>query len=780
MNWSRSTTFLAALSVAAGLAVPPEARADTPKRPIGHPAQVTSAVKMDISPPLRTITPIKVVPAGKKAPENPPIPKQGRTLGKGQAGADAALQQRPGPTGMPAPIVNIEANNNIFGVYPPDTQGDVGPNHFIQWVNLHFAIYDKTGTSLYGPAAGNTLWSGFGGFCEAMNDGDPQTNYDPLADRWVMSQFALNYPVGPFHQCFAVSQTPDPLGAWYRYDFVVSTTKLNDYPKIGVWPDGYYMTINQFNEPGESWGGLGVLVYERDQMLIGGVARQIYFDVGAVNLNYGGTVPADLDGTPPAPGTPGYVMEWDDSTWLGDPTDTLRIWEVKADWTNPAASTFGLNAAYDPNFMIATADAVPRIAGIPQPGTAQTLDNLADRLMQRLQYRNIGGVGKLTVNHTVDAGGRAGVRWYQLTDPGTGWTMADQGTFAGDPGDTEHRWMGAAALDIQGNLAVGYSVSSSTTFPSIRYNGRLAGDPAGTLGAEASIIVGTGSQLGTAGRWGDYSAMLVDPTDECTFWYTQEYIQTTGGAPWQTRVASFKFPSCVAGPSGTIDGTVKSSAGGSPIPGAHVQVGRVLFDDDQRSGILLALRSHRNLRRDGLQVRLCPDDRPRPGRHRRRHHARRRHPVDAVALLLRRRLRESGRSPLAPLGEDRGSAGRDPDHDRLHVSLERLLRGDTAQRLHLRLHGAVDVSGLPERGAAGHPVLGRPGPELHAPGGFRQPGVQLHPRRRRQRELQRGLPAARLDRREQRLEPQQHLEAERPVEPGEPDGRHGLLGRRRC
>ena len=578
MNWSRSSTFLAVLSVAAGLAAPPEVRAAAP---IKHSAQVSSAVKMDVSPALRTIPPIQTVAPGKKAPENPPIPRQDRTLGRGSTGPDAALQLRPGSTNMPAPIQNFEGVNNADGVYPPDTNGDVGPNHYIQWVNLHFAIYSKTGTTLYGPAAGNTLWSGFGGPCQTDNDGDPQVNYDHLADRWVMSQFALpNYPNGPFYQCFAVSTSPDPLSTWYRYQFTVSANKMDDYPKVGVWPDGYYMTVNQFSMPAGTWGGLGVCVYERDQMLVGGVARQIYFDTGAVTLAYGGAVPADLDGVPPAAGTPGYVMEWDDTTWMvpPDPADTLRIWEVHADWTNPANSTFGLNANYDPNFKITTADALPLCLGnrncIPQPGTSVKVDAIGDRLMQRLQFRNIGGVGKLTVNMTVDAGsGRAGVRWYQLTNPGTGWTMADQGTWAGLGGDTDNRWMAAAALDIQGNMAIGYSVSSSTTFPSIRYNGRLAGDPAGTLGTEATLIAGTGSQTGSVGRWGDYSGMVVDPVDECTFWYTQEYLTTTGVAPWQTRIGSFKFPSCVAGPSGTIDGHVKSTAGGTPIPGAHVQVG---------------------------------------------------------------------------------------------------------------------------------------------------------------------------------------------------------------
>ncbi len=576
MKLPRPATFLVAVLAAAGLAAPPEARAAAP---IGHPAKVSGPAKMDVSRPLRDIPPVQASAAGRKAPENPFIPKSGRSKPEGASGPDTALQQRPGTLAMPAPSVNFEGVANTFGVLPPDTTGDVGPNHFIQWVNLGFAIYNKTGTQVYpasGSALGNTLWSGFGGACQTSNDGDPQVNYDHLADRWVMSQFALpNFPSGPFYQCFAVSKTPDPTGEWYRYAYVVHATKLNDYPKIGVWPDGYYMTVNQFVMPSQDWGGLGVFVYERDKMLAGLPAQQIYFDAGT---NYGGALPADLDGPAPPPGTPGYVIEWDDSAWLGDPTDTLRIWEVKVDWANPAASTFGTNAAHDPDFKIPAADATVLCSStrncIPQPGTATRLDEIGDRVMQRLQYRWLNGAARMTTNLTVDAGSaRAGVRWFQLADFGAGWVMHDQGTFAGDAGDTTHRWMGAAALDVQGNMAVGYSASSGTVFPSIRYNGRLAADPAGTLGVEETLIAGAGSQTDTSSRWGDYSAMLVDPTDDCTFWYTQEYYQTTSGAGWQTRVGAFKFPGCVAGPSGTIEGYVKSTAGGDPIAGATVKVG---------------------------------------------------------------------------------------------------------------------------------------------------------------------------------------------------------------
>ena len=577
MKWSRFTTFFVGLFVAAGLAAPPEAAAAE----IKHPAQVSRAAKYDLSPPLRTIKPLQEVQAGAKAPENPYIEKKKRDTGNAPStGADAALQQKPGQTNMPAPLVNFEGVNNTFGVLPPDTTGDVGPNHYIQWVNLGFAIYDKTGTKVYpasGSALGNTLWAGFGGACQTSNDGDPQVNYDNLADRWVMSQFALpNYPNGPFYQCFAVSQTADPLGSWHRYAWQVSATNLPDYPKVGVWMDGYHMTVNQFVMPAGSWGGLGVFVFERDKMLTGDPSAQmIYFNAGA---NYGGALPGDLDGQAPPVGTPNVVVEWDDSTWLGDPTDTLRVWEVRPDWTNPASSTFGTDASYTPNALIPAADSAVLCSStrncIPQPGTSVGLDEIGDRVMQRLQYRYIGGVGRLTTNLTVDAGsGRAGVRWFQLANPGTGWAMFDQGTYAGDAGNTEHRWMGSAALDVQGNMAVGYSVSSGSTYPSVRYNGRLAGDPVGTLGTEETLIAGAGSQTSTSYRWGDYSAMSVDPSDECTFWYTQQYYQTTSSAGWQTRVGSFKFPGCVAGPSGVIEGYVKNATSGDPIAGARVYIG---------------------------------------------------------------------------------------------------------------------------------------------------------------------------------------------------------------
>ena len=272
--------------------------------------------------------------------------------------------------------------------------------------------------------------------------------------------------------------------------------------------------------------------------------------------------------------------------------------------------------------------------------------------------------------------------------------------------------------------------------------------------------------------------MLVDPTDDCTFWYTQEYYATTSSAGWQTRIGAFKFPGCVAGPSGIIQGYVKSTAGGTPIAGATVHVGASITTVTNAAGFYTVSVAGRHVRRDGLQVRLQPRHRHRPGRHRRRHDDRRRPAADPGRHLRGRRLRDGGRAQLAALGEGRGPPGRDSHQHPLHLAVERVLRDPgPAERLHLRLHGPLDVPGLPGRGPAGHPRVGRPDPELHPPGRLGQPRLRVLPAGRDQRELRRSLPAARLDRRQRRLRCQQHLEAERHVGAGQPDGRHRHRGR---
>ncbi|MFN2283438.1 MAG: carboxypeptidase-like regulatory domain-containing protein, partial [Anaerolineae bacterium] len=542
------------------------------------PAPLTPTVgyaeRMDLSPALRDMQPLVDGTQSWSTPEiNLRLPKifQSDIV----AEADPVVQSVAGPADMPEPLTSFDGLGNINGVHPPDTQGDIGydpatgTKYYVQWVNLSFAIWDVTGTptQIYGPVNGNTLWQGFGGDCENTNDGDPITLFDPIANRWMMSQFAVN---GPYYQCIAISQTADPTGAWYRYAFQVSATKMNDYPHFGVWPDGYYMTVNQFTS---SWAGAGVFVFERDKMLVGDPTASFQsFDLFSANADFGGMLPSDLDGStlPPA-GAPNYFMEVDDAAWIG-PTDAMRIWEFHVDWSDPSNTTFGIDR--QPNAVIPVASWTPLCTStrncIPQPGTTSKLDAIGDRLMYRLAYRNFGTHESLVVNHTVDAGGNtAGVRWYEVRDPGGTPVIYQQSTYSPD---SNHRWMGSIAMDGLGNIALGYSVSSSSIYPSVRYAGRLANDPLGTLPqAEASLVVGTGYQTSSYHRWGDYSMMGIDPVDDCTFWYTQEYMATSGYSPWSTRIGSFRFPNCAAAEPGTLRGVVSDAATLDPVDGARVE-----------------------------------------------------------------------------------------------------------------------------------------------------------------------------------------------------------------
>jgi hypothetical protein len=492
---------------------------------------IIRSVKNDVSRPLRTIAPI-APKTRREAPENRQIPGLGPLAPAIQA-PDPVVQTSAPTTRMPASTSfdGLANSDNSLNVVPPDTDGDVGPNHYVEFVNLAFAVYSKTGTRLYGPADGSTLWSGFGGPCQLDNDGDPVVLYDPISNRWLLSQFALpNYPSGPYYQCLAVSTTSDPTGSYNRYAFKFSDTKMNDYPKFGVWPDGYYMSAVQFTNA-SSYAGTGAVVFDRAKMVAGLPATAVSFDLGS---STNPMLPSDLDGsTPPPAGSPNYFGELVD----GSTTDRLKVWAFHADWTTPANSTFTLRD----NLTTAAFDT--GISWVDEPsGYTQWLDAIADRPMYRFAYRNFGTRESLVMNHTVNVSGHAGVRWYELRKTATPWTIFQQGTFSPS---SDSRWMGSIAMDQGGNIAVGYSVSSTTVNPAIRYAGRLAGDPAGALSqGEATLKVGGGIETDFSGRWGDYSSMSVDPSDDCTFWYANEYFASTSDRGWRTRIGSFKFPGC--------------------------------------------------------------------------------------------------------------------------------------------------------------------------------------------------------------------------------------------
>ncbi len=496
------------------------------------------------------------------------LPREGQITHR-EGFTDPVRQTQYGPLAMPAATINFEGQsiNDGGGYAPPDTDGQVGPNHYVQMVNVTTAVYDKSGNLLYGPFLPGDLWP-TADPCH-NNDGDPVVLYDQLADRWLLTQFSVN---SPYYQCIAVSKGATPTNNpnnWYVYTFLVSNNKMNDYPKLGIWPDGYYMSANQFTG-GVSWGGAGVWVFEREKMLNGQATTFQYFDLWNVNPNYGGILPSNWMGsTQPPSGAPNYFGGVDQD-WNGS-DDIFHIWEFHVDWNNPANTTFTLVADLTVAPFEWNLCSDPRGACIDQPGTTNKVEGLNDRLMMHLWYRNFGDHQALLVNHTVDADGanHAGIRWYEIRNPGVGASIYQQGTYQPD---ISHRWMGSLAMDHAGNIALGYSVSDATSvYPSIRYTGRLASDPPGTLPqGEGTIINGGGSQTDPA-RWGDYSAMSVDPLDDCTFWYTQEYIQTTGSWNWRTRIAAFKFPNCSLGPRGRLTGTVTDSATSTGIAEAQIQ-----------------------------------------------------------------------------------------------------------------------------------------------------------------------------------------------------------------
>jgi len=445
--------------------------------------------------------------------------------------ADPVLQSRPG-TANAAITAGTGFDGIGQGVYgysvryaPPDTTGAVGLTQYVQWVNVSFAVFDKASGALqYGPVAGSTLFQSLGGACATRNDGDPIVQYDKAADRWVISQFAVPGGSAGYWQCVAVSQTSDATGGWYLYAFPY--TQFNDYPKMGVWPDGYYVTFNMFTS---TFQGAKVCAYDRASMLQGHPASQQCFQLSS---SYASLLPADLDGSaaPPA-GAPNYL--------LNRLSTSLGLWKFHVDWSNSGNSTLtgpvripvaAYNAACNGG------------ACIPQPNTSQKLDSLADRLMFRLAYRNLGGTETMVVNHAVKgSSGNAAVRWYEIRGMGGTPMVYQQGSFSPD---SNFRWMGSAAMDKQGNMALGYSVSSSSVKPRLAYATRLATDAPGILSGETIMQQGGGSQLPNLSRWGDYSQMSVDPVDDCTFWYTGQYLKSDGTFNWNTRIASFKIAAC--------------------------------------------------------------------------------------------------------------------------------------------------------------------------------------------------------------------------------------------
>jgi hypothetical protein len=558
----RAIVCLAAVALSA-VTVAPVGPVAAKDRAGGSPV-VEPAVHSDVSAPLSGMTPAPIVDVKERKE------KKKFALPLGAAGGeDSAVQGSPGAEAAPATTTSFDGIGKGLGTYaprwaPPDTNGAVGPDHYFEIVNADIAVFSKSGALLYGPVPTNTLWSGFGGSCQVRDDGDGVVEYDRLAGRWVITQFTND---NTNTECVAVSTTGDPLGSYARYSFTYPA--FPDYPKLAVWPDAYYITFNLFGPNGFA-GGM-VCAYDRASMLAGQPATQQCFNLGT---SYGGLLAADVDGaTPPPAGSREFVLNYG--------SNRLNAWKFHVDWAAPANTTLtGPTAIGVASFSAACGGG----GCIPQPATSQKLDSLADRLMSRLAYRNFGDHESLVVNHSVGTGflnqGPSGVRWYELRNPGGALSVYQQGTYVPD---STYRWMGSIAMDQASNIGLGYSASSGSVRPSLRYTGHLVSDPLGVMGQGEGILqAGTGSQLPNLGRWGDYSSMTIDPADDCTFWYAGEYLKADGTFNWSTRIGSFRFPSCGApaatapgAPTGatatagngqaTVSFSPPASDGGSPI-----------------------------------------------------------------------------------------------------------------------------------------------------------------------------------------------------------------------
>jgi hypothetical protein len=520
-------------------------------------AIVVSAKKHVTTPPLREMAPIpprELVGSDSnsaresgflRAVEDSIIPSHAHPA----FSSDASLATNPG--------LNILGIGNGFSGYTQQANiavanGAAGATQFVQFVNESFAIFDKSsGSVISGPTRGNTLWQSLGAPCSTASELDETAQYDKLANVWVMM---MPQYTNPPDLCIAVSQTSDATGSWNLYEFeipqnttVCDCTPMPDYPKLGVWPDGYYVAYAQaFNLVYE---GPAACALDSAAMQSGAAATMQCFENNGSSNNL--WLPSDVDGTTAPPsGSPNYLVAFDSNN------QSLDLWQFHVDWTTPANSTFtGPTNIPVTAFIEPCGDAgtvfTPSDNCVPQANTTEELGAFGDRLMYRLAYRNFGDHESLVANHTVQVAAgsnQTGIRWYELRQTsGSGFGVYQQGTVAPDG---NYRWMGSIAMDKGGDIALGYNVSGSAMSPSIRYTGHLSSDTLGAMESEIDVLsaagVATGSQTNSV-RWGDYSSMAIDPTDDCTFWYTNEYQPANGNNFWSTRIASFSFPACAGG-----------------------------------------------------------------------------------------------------------------------------------------------------------------------------------------------------------------------------------------
>ncbi len=540
-----TAVFLVGLALVAALA------GSSPARPAGGveisqgapvaPAVFAGSVR---SLPRRAAGGLRVFPAPRVEAEAPDVTGSKAALAGAKEPPPAPEPSVSAPA--PAPAVSFKGlDHDSWGAgWPPDTVGDVGPTDFVQAVNVSVGIFRKSDGLLLAAFTFDDLFSGTATACDAANQGDVTVVYDPQADRWIVADFAFtgDGSTPPFYECIAISKTSDPVGGgWWLYAVRTDDTLhpwFADYPKMGIWPDGLYMTANMF-DASDHFKEVRVWAFNRSDLESGAAVRNVVMDLNTTA--YFSLLPSNMrtvTGVPPA-GRENLLVAESQSAFA------FQVWKFHVDYSGSGSSLSGPTSVSQASYTVAPAT-------VPTP--ANSLDSLRERLMMQAQYLNISGVESLWVNHTVRCcgpGSPAGIQWAQIdvTGGNVATTPVQQQLYP-SASDGLHRWMGSLAVDKKGDMALGYSVANASTNPDIRYAGRLARDPPGTLPqTETTMLSGVtrGTQSGDCGgstciRWGDYSAMSIDP-DGCRFWYTQEYYETTG-LDWQTRIGSFTFPSC--------------------------------------------------------------------------------------------------------------------------------------------------------------------------------------------------------------------------------------------
>jgi len=527
--------------------------------PVIGPATVQRAAAYDLSPPLQSLRPLGSVlepldcgancgtspgdpddddqaPATLSPNPPPPVSAAAAAIEQKAQGARPAASAVESFDGLGAGFQGPQGP--AAGRNPSDNSLAAGPDHLVEIVNSRMAIFSKKGDVLYGAVPTNTIFKGFGGPCEERNNGDAVVRYDQLADRWLFVMPIFNRIAGrpdePYSMCYALSEGPDPMGSYYRYEF--RRKLFPDYPRPAIWTDGYYVP----SSTGDNVIQKHACVADRATMLKGRDATEQCIVVEGVNfLNN-----ADLDGQNlPPTGAPNILMAAGGSQLrqiLED--DAIYAWQFHVSWSDPSKTglTGPVKIPVAPYHYLCDGQLTQCV---PQPGTAVRLDAQGDKIMQRLVYRNFGDRESIVAVHSVNtAGGGGGVRWYEFRlnaqrDP----ALYQQGTYAPDE---FYRWMGSPAMDRAGNLAIGYSFGGAPNFAGQRFAARLAGDPLGQLTLHESTLAEGAAAQTYGNRWEDYATTAMDPSDDCTFWYVGDYYKA-GAATYSTRIGAFRLPGCM-------------------------------------------------------------------------------------------------------------------------------------------------------------------------------------------------------------------------------------------